>query len=30
VLYASNGDDWASAARRVASATRAQLEAARP
>ena len=30
VLYASNGDDWACAARRVAGVTRAQLEAARP
>ena len=30
VLYASAGEDWASAARRVALATRAQLDAARP
>ncbi len=30
VLYASAGDDWASAARRVAQATRRQLYAARP
>ena len=30
VLYASAGDDWAAAARRVAQATRQQLHAARP
>ena len=30
VLYAGSGDDWASAARRVAQATRQQLNAARP
>jgi orotidine-5'-phosphate decarboxylase len=30
VLYASAGDDWADAARRVADQTRRQLNAARP